>query len=1114
MIGRADEDGLRRLVGASTLSRGRTYAAAGAVVRREWDPSGVSLVGEVQGTATRPYRVAVSLRRVGGGAMEVLDLRCSCPVGVNCKHAVALLLAPPASRPNLRLLRGGAAAATPAPERPPAWEEPLRSLLSDGGKTSPSVGPAGPGAEVEAEPIALQLEVVASRRRPGRGRTQDTGPGIRLRPVLRSPSGNWVRTGVSWPRLDYLGYRRSASDRMRSGLALLRELRALHSLGSTYSYDDAVWLESIQSRRLWDLLHQAGEIGVPIVQSGRDAGPVELLAARVEAALDLRRDGAGLVALPQLVAGDLEVSGRQLWIGTPAHGIAWWAAPAGAAEPGSKTAATAGRGTVLRLAALARAIPPDVAELLAHPPIEIPATDLERFEREVCPRIAQRVRLRSSDRTVELPEETPDALVLGLEAPDVASLALSWSLHGPDGRARGTSDGPDEVASAAMAAAVRCLGGSAELSGLVVATPRGLQLVPEARLERMAAVRFVTEVLPALEEIDGLRVDWRGEPAEYLEVDDAPVVSFAGEEAPSGDWFDLQVEIEVGGEAVPFEELFRALAAEEGHLLLPSGRYFSLDRPELRQLAELIAEARSLQDAPRDGIRIGRFQASLWEELLALGTVAAQAGAWADAVAALASAGDDGDRPLPAGLDAALRPYQETGFQWLASRFEHRLGGILGDDMGLGKTLQALALVCHAREELGAGQPFLVVAPTSVVGNWVSEAARFAPGLPCVAITGTRRRRGATLTEAVAGAGLVVTSYTLFRLEFDDYDALGWSGLLLDEAQFAKNPASHNYQRARRLDAPFKLAMTGTPLENSLTELWALTSITAPGLFSRPDRFAETYRVPIERHHDEERLDQLRRRIKPVMLRRTKEQVAADLPDKQEQVLELDLHPRHRKLYQTWLARERQKILGLLGDIDGNRFEIFRSLTLLRQAALDVSLVDASHAGVPATKLDALDEMLADVVADGHRVLVFSQFTRFLTAARERVEAAGIDHCYLDGKTTRRAEVIRRFREGSAPVFLISLKAGGFGLNLTEADYCVLLDPWWNPATEAQAVDRVHRIGQTRKVMVYRMVARDTIEEKVMALKARKAALFDSVVGGGGFESGALTADDVRALLA
>jgi SNF2 family DNA or RNA helicase len=292
-----------------------------------------------------------------------------------------------------------------------------------------------------------------------------------------------------------------------------------------------------------------------------------------------------------------------------------------------------------------------------------------------------------------------------------------------------------------------------------------------------------------------------------------------------------------------------------------------------------------------------------------------------------------------------------------------------------------------------------------------------------------------------------------------------------------------------------------------------LLSIAAPGLFANPDRFTEYYRVPIEKGMDRERLEQFRRRIRPLVLRRTKEQVASDLPDKQEQVLELDLSPKHKKVYQTYLQRERQKVLGLLDDMTKNRFEIFRSLTLLRQASLDVSLIDSAHTGVPSTKLDALMEMLDDIVADGHRVLVFSQFTRFLGLARERIRKAGIEHCYLDGRTRNRPAVISDFREGNAPVFLISLKAGGFGLNLTEADYCILLDPWWNPATEAQAVDRIHRIGQTRKVMVYRLVAKETLEEKVMALKAKKAALFANVMDGGGFESGAMTASDIRALL-
>jgi SNF2 family DNA or RNA helicase len=247
---------------------------------------------------------------------------------------------------------------------------------------------------------------------------------------------------------------------------------------------------------------------------------------------------------------------------------------------------------------------------------------------------------------------------------------------------------------------------------------------------------------------------------------------------------------------------------------------------------------------------------------------------------------------------------------------------------------------------------------------------------------------------------------------------------------------------------------------------------------------------------------------------RTKELVAGELPAKQEQTLDVDLHPRHRKLYDTRLQRERQKVLGLLGDFDRNRFTILRSITLLRQLSLHPSLVDDGHDDVPCAKLGALVEHLADVVGGGHRALVFSQFTGFLAKVRDRLDHEGIDYCYLDGRTRPRDRVLERFKTGSDPVFLISLKAGGFGLNLAEADYCFLLDPWWNPATENQAIDRAHRIGQRRPVMVYRTIARDTIEEKVVALARRKAALFNGVMDDGHLFASTVTAADIRGLLA
>jgi SNF2 family DNA or RNA helicase len=344
-----------------------------------------------------------------------------------------------------------------------------------------------------------------------------------------------------------------------------------------------------------------------------------------------------------------------------------------------------------------------------------------------------------------------------------------------------------------------------------------------------------------------------------------------------------------------------------------------------------------------------------------------------------------------------------------------------------------------------------------VAPNWAAEAARFAPELRVEVVLDTLARSGREIAE-IAMADLVVTTYTLFRLDAEAYGSTSWAALFLDEAQYVKNHRGKTYRCARELRAPFKLAITGTPMENNLMELWALLSISAPGLFPDPQRFAEQYARPIERSGDQERR--------------------------------------------------------LLDDFDHNRFTILRSITSLRQLSIHPALVDARHSTIPCAKLSALVEQLDDVISSGHRALVFSQFTGFLSHVRARLEDEGIGYCYLDGRTRCRDDVLERFRRGSDPVFLISLKAGGVGLNLTEADYCFLLDPWWNPATETQAIDRAHRIGQTRRVMVYRLIARDTIEQKVRALAARKAELFHGVIDDGDSFARVLSADDIRGLLA
>jgi superfamily II DNA or RNA helicase len=1098
----ADETILRRFVGSATFTRGQAYARQGAVRRVQWTKDGTCVSGEVQGGDLSPYGVSVIVRRARSHRIVGIDAICTCPVEINCKHAVALLLADG---------DGSAAATGPRPrttEKPastrtakvPSWETPLQTLMARAG--------SGP-TESEPSEIGLQFELVMAPSRT-RGALNPLEPGIRVRPVVRSFNGNWVRSGISWSRLEYLSYRRSVPGRSVHHITCLMELLALShvSIGRHHyaSSDEDVWLHAINSRRLWDLLIEARDLELPMLLSGRPAAPIDLRIAPASVTLDATRGTAGIELRPHVRIDDDEVPlGSSLLMGTPAHGIAWWD-PSEA--PGSRTR--------LALARFAAPVDESLRRFLASTPFGIPRRDEERFLRDFYPRLRRRIDVRSSDESVQLPEPPPAGIVLTVTHYQGHRLQLTWTRGAPgSGEGEGLWDasvgiGDRSAEDAVVERVTRAVGSSPEL---LESTFFGARLAQDVFLQGMPAVRFVSELLPVLSAIDGVEIEQDGTVLEYREVLDPPVVSLGGSPSDDRDWFDLSVTVSVDGEDVPFAELFVALAEGRSHLILPSGTFFSLDRDELRQLAELIAEARALADDRDDRIRLSRFQASLWEDLQHLGVVTAQARTWEDSVRALTEASTRIEHPVPDGLEAILRPYQLHGFNWLAFLYEHRLGGVLADDMGLGKTIQALALMCHTTERGLSRAPYLVVAPTSVVGNWAAETRRFAPRLDPVTVTETESRRGVALEKVAADVDLVITSYALFRLEYDEYAAIDWAGLFLDEAQFAKNRTSHAYQKAKRLPTPFKVAMTGTPIENNLMELWSLLSITAPGLFTSPDRFTDLYRTPIEKNADSERLAQLRRRVRPLILRRTKEQVVRDLPQKQEQVLELDLNPKHKKLYQTYLQRERQKVLGLLGDMQKNRFEIFRSLTLLRQASLAMSLVDAKHATVPSTKLDALMDMLEDIAADGHRVLVFSQFTRFLTQARQRVAEAGIEYCYLDGRTRKRDEVISRFRTGTAPVFLISLKAGGFGLNLTEADYCIILDPWWNPAVEAQAVDRTHRIGQTKKVMVYRLVAKDTLEEKVMALKAKKAALFANVMDAGDFVSGAMTAADIQDLL-
>ncbi|MCU1633535.1 MAG: hypothetical protein JWM61_2187 [Micrococcaceae bacterium] len=1082
-----------RIVGGAAFQRGQTYAKDGAVSSLAWDSDSKLLTGKVRGSAPNDYRTKLRLGVKGDGRFRPLENFCSCPVGADCKHVAATALQSNTENLLAQHERDLGARSAPRPSAPEGWQASLTDLLE--ADDEPSTGSAAP-----LTPLGLQFELrtpeVAVQRwgsaaeRQGQ-RTLNTRLGVR--PVSQNGKGKWIKNNLSWGSISYQTYGlKLDADQHR----WFSQFPALHR-GTGVNYfgnnDSWLYLDDFSNPLLWQLLDEAQRLGIAFVGSKKSV-TIEL-ATRATLKLDATRTEEGSLQL----CPALDVDGRPHPSDT-AHVIS------------THGVYTVAPNDTITLAPTSRKLTPKDIELLQRGrPVLVPEEETSLFLQEYYPKLRQSIQVDSSDGSVELPEIEPPVLVLTTAYGADGSVSLEWNFDYPLGDTvqrrpfrrggPGSEDGyRDADAEDAIASAARHVLGPFALKTL--------------KLEDMQAVEFAEDVLPRLLELDGVRIDVVGEKPDYRELTETPTLRISTVETDNRDWFDLGVMVTVSGRSIPFDSIFRALAQGRKKLKLVDNTYLSLEQPVFDQLRDLIEEARALSEwDPESSLQISRYQAGLWADFEDLAEETEQAQSWRDAVSGLLELKDVAPTPPPAGIVAEMRPYQAEGFSWLAFLWRHQLGGVLADDMGLGKTLQALALMVYAKESTGLASPFLVVAPTSVVPNWSNETHRFAPGLKVVSISDTQGASGLSILDQVADADVVITSYTLFRLDFPAYQALSWSGLVLDEAQFVKNRASKVHQAAKDFDAPFKLAITGTPMENNLMELWSLFNIVAPGLFPSPRKFTEDYRTPIEKIGDNRPLVRLRKRIRPLMMRRTKEAVASDLPPKQEQILEVELHPEHRHIYETYLQRERQKLLGLIEDMNRNRMIVFRSLTLLRMLSLDASLVDPEHNGVPSAKLEVLFENLDDIIAEGHRALVFSQFTSYLKKAAEQLDARGIEYAYLDGSTRSRGEVIDSFKDGKAPVFLISLKAGGFGLNLTEADYCFLLDPWWNPASEAQAVDRTHRIGQTKNVMVYRMVSKGTIEEKVMKLKEQKAKLFTSVMDDDAVFSSALTAEDIRGLL-
>ena len=555
------------------------------------------------------------------------------------------------------------------------------------------------------------------------------------------------------------------------------------------------------------------------------------------------------------------------------------------------------------------------------------------------------------------------------------------------------------------------------------------------------------------------------------------------------DWFELHGQVEYEGGTVALPQLLEALKRGQNIVQLGDGAYGVLPEEWLRRIGALAG----MGTTEEGHVRFRSTQAGLLDALLASQPEATCDATFARVREELRQFQGVEAAPQPAGFVGQLRDYQREGLGWMEFLRRFGFGGCLADDMGVGKTAQVLALLERRREARAAGEdvgPSLVVVPRSLVFNWKQEAARFTPQLRVLDHTGAARS-----VDGLSDYDLVLTTYGTLRSDAPTLSELEFDYLVLDEAQAIKNSDTASAKAARLLRGRHRLALSGTPVENHLGELWSIFEFLNPGMLGSASVFKLSGAG--SRTADEETRKLLAHALRPFILRRTKEQVARELPAKTEQTVYCELKPEQRKLYNELRAHYRATLLGKV-ETDGlakSKIQVLEALLRLRQAACHPGLVDPKRRGEDSAKLDTLISQLEEVVSEGHKALVFSQFTSLLAIVRERLDKTQATYEYLDGKTRDRQERVERFQNDPAcNLFLISLKAGGLGLNLTAAEYVFLLDPWWNPAVEAQAVDRAHRIGQTRNVFAYRLIARDTVEEKVLDLQATKRDLAASII--------------------
>ena len=1092
-----------------SLQRGRTYAEDGRVriTSVAQAPGEIHVEAKVQGKRKAPYEVDLWLELDLAGKVVEIDSVCMCPVEADCKHVAAVLVTLD-SVPDIRTL-----AHPEAPPRQGDFPEPSAATIEWLGELEAQVLEKPPGRDFAVRVIYLL--------RPGETFSLSVA---KSRPLKK---GGFGKPAVYRPQLYDLGSARSHRSFIADeDIAALRLFLALQA-GGGYFYNEAVDL--------------AGETGALLLRLALGTGRLYL---------------DGLVELP-LTSGSP----------TPLR-LVWNHTPQGLQQLGFE-------------------LPDGIAVIPTWPPfyLDAEARRVGELQSDISPQlfgqlmrapalneadvllVRQHLERLVQGRSLALPlPETPEAIPAGRPTArlrltrgtfrhlsldrlrDAMALAV---LHFDYPRGISVVGAEDAVPfmrqrlgdkwqtlqrDVAAEARVWQILHAAGLESWrrQLGLQRGLEggeegLVP-LRNDAVGWLNFLNEGVPELERQD-IAVEF-GEDFPYC-VAQAEDWFVAVEESVGSDWFDLDLGVTVAGERISLVPPLLRLLREQPDLL---GVVRGLDEADNFPVA---IDARRILPVPA-----GRLKAWLLpllefldEERPRLSRHNAAALAGLDELPTHWIGGEElralGRRlrdfsgiarcePAP-GFTATLRPYQQDGLDWLQFLREYGLAGILADDMGLGKTVQTLAHLHLEKASGRADRPSLVVATTSLMANWRNEAAQFAPNLKVLTLHGKDR---AELFAGIAEADLVLTTYPLLVRDRETLLAQDWHLLVMDEAQFIKNPKAQSHQVARQLKARHRLSLTGTPLENHLGELWAQFDFLLPGLLGNGKRFVQVYRTPIEKLGDEEMRSQLAERVRPFLLRRTKEQVLKDLPPRTEMVRWVEIEGGQRDLYESLRVAFDRKLRVALTEqgVGRSQIMIFDALLKLRQICCDPRLVKlpaaealVKKAHAHSAKLATLMEMLVELLDEGRKVLLFSQFTSMLGLIEIELEKQGIPYARLTGQTRDRETPIDDFQKGRVPLFLISLKAGGTGLNLTAADTVIHYDPWWNPAVEEQATARAHRIGQDKPVFVYKLMTQGTVEEKILALQDRKRGLADQLMRGPGGEevnagSRLITAGDLDVL--